>query len=154
MMIPFVSYNDILNDAKALYTSAAIGESDILSDDATKKFFDKARRINPSVAKMSLQQAQNDIFTKFTEDYLEDRLTEKDYKIVKKNIYMTTFNLNRCSDLIELDKRVRDLYKDTGRKRLAIISCLLDGEELGLANVKLQKGMKRFQYIMRCILNR
>jgi hypothetical protein len=152
-IIPLVSYNNILEDAKSIYSSAAWGDSEELYKNYDK-FFKKASQINPSVARMSLQQAQNDIYTKFAEDFVEERLDEASFNTAKKNIYKTSFELNRSNCLVNLEKRIREMYPKSSRKRLAIVSCLMDGEELGLANVKNAKGMKKFQYFIRKLLRR
>ena len=151
--IPLMSYDTLLSYAKNLYSAAAQGNEE-KTNDSYDKFFSNANKSNPSVARMSLQQAQNDVYTHLVEDYMEGNIGAENFKAAQKNIYSTTFELNRSNGVIGLDKRVRELYPKTGSKRLAIITCLADGEELGLALCKNAKKMKKFQYLVRRLLKR
>ncbi len=151
--IPLISYNEILTHAKNFYTAAAQGNVEAINE-GYDNFFDNAKKMNPSIARMSLQQAQNDVYTHMVEDFAENKIGAENFKAAQKNIYNATFQLNRSIGLVELDKKVREMYPKTGSKRLAIITCLADGEEFGLAECKNAKGMKKFQYLVRKLLKR
>lgn len=151
--IPLVSYNQLLAQAKGLFSAAAQGNVEGVNN-SYDKFFESAKKMNPSVARMSLQQAQNDVFAHLVEDFAEEKIGATNLQAAKKNIISAAFHLNRTFGLVELDKKVREMYPKTGSKRLAIISCLADSEEFGLAECKNAKKMKKFQYMMRKLLKR
>ncbi len=150
MIIPMVNYNVLLEHAKDFYSYCAEGDAD-LAEESIQNFFNKSNKINPSVAKMALQQAQNDVFAYQYRDFYNDKpqLNQR-----KGNIKRAMFQLNRYHKNWDLDNRVKEIYPKSAKKRLAIIPCLLDGEVMGLANVNQAKLGKKIQYFLRKLITK
>ena len=101
---------------------------------------------------------------------MEDIITADEVNHRQNLLKLGMLELNHDERLSELEKRIKELYKKSAKKRLAIIPCILDGEVNGLALVKPRtvlgklvsnsddiienKRMKKIFYIMRRLFTR
>ena len=147
--IPVANYERILKYAQDYYEHCAAGDNEAAAK-SLSGYFNSSRMMNPSVARMGLQQAQNDVFLRQLEYVLEDKIDIDEYKQRNQNIANASSEVNHDSRLSELEHRIRDFrlnendkvgYSKSYKKRLALMSCIMDSEKSGIASVKYTRDL-------------
>lgn len=172
-VIPLVDYNTVLKQAQDYYEHRAVGDYGA-ADECLTKYFNSSNMLNPCVARMGLQQAQNDVYMRQITGVLENEFDLEEYKQRRVNLTIATADVNHDSRLSDLEHRIRNFtlgkddkpaYSKSFKKRLALVSCILDNEATGLSSVRYKrdlngkiidpdqaiesKMLKKFSYLIR-----
>ena len=110
MIKSLYNYDGSLSLAKNYYRATADSNYDEAKN-SLDKFFEYSKRINPSVARMSIQQAQNDVFLEQYSHYMEDIITADEVNHRQNLLKLGMLELNHDERLSELEKRIKELYK-------------------------------------------
>ena len=137
-----ISYNNILLTANKFALGATEGKAVCITH-YLHDFFKESREINPSVARMLLQKGMMDAADTIMDQYMSDKINV--FEFTEKNKILSKLNglISSDPEFKELENRIKNMYKKTGNKRLAIAPYILDSLDI-LSPVKKRKDDENY----------
>lgn len=155
-------YLDILNTSQK-FCNAVNERKSLPAVHYLSEFYNKSEEINPSVARMALQEALTNTYAEHAANYFDGTIDVSEYREKIRSHVALTKTINRDTRMGDLEHSIREIYPKTYKKRLAIIPCLMDMQDKlsavrkNVCNpnaVVESKAMKKFQYFMRALFTK